>query len=236
MNVSRDALGDPSPARNQQASSAIEPGLRARKKQETRRQIYEAASRLFAARGFDAVPVAEIASTANVSVVTVFNYFPTKEDLVFAGMESFEERIIDAVATLALGESALTAVRRIVVDGIGHIADPSTAATIAKGATLIADSSTLQSRQRDIVARYIDDLAGLLAVETGVPTDSTEPRVVATALLATHQAVVARAHVGILKGRRGRQLVAEVRAEADAAFAVLEGGLGDFAIRGRGPT
>ena len=236
MNVSVDALTNPSPARKRQASSPIEPGLRARKKQETRRQIYDAASRLFTARGFDAVPVAEIASAANVSVVTVFNYFPTKEDLVFAGMESFEERIIDAVATRALGESALTAVRRIVVDGISHIADPSTAATIARGATLIADSATLQSRQRDIVARYVEDLARLLAEESGVPADSAGPRVVATALLAAHQAAVARAHIGILDGRRGRRLVAEVRAEADAAFAVLERGLGDFAIRERGPT
>ena len=39
---------------------------------------------LFQARGFEAVTVAEVARAADVSEKTVFNYFPTKEDLVFA--------------------------------------------------------------------------------------------------------------------------------------------------------
>ena len=172
---------------------------------------------------------------ADVSEVTVFNYFPTKEDLAFGGMQSFEERIIAAVAARGPGESALTAVRRIVVDGVSHIADPTTAALIAKSAKVIAGSSALQSRQRDIVAHYSNDLARLLADETGVSSDSAEPWMAATALLAAHMAVVARTHAGILAGRRGRRLVAEVRAQADAAFALLETGFGHFAVRGRDP-
>lgn len=57
-------------------------GLRERKKQRTRELIAETARRLFSARGFDRVTVAEIARAAEVSEQTVFNYFPTKEDLV----------------------------------------------------------------------------------------------------------------------------------------------------------
>ena len=72
---------------------ATELGLRQRKKQQTRQAIYEAARRLFAARGFDRITVAEVAREANVSEVTVFNYFPTKEDLFYAGMHFFEEEL-----------------------------------------------------------------------------------------------------------------------------------------------
>ncbi len=69
---------------------AAEVGLRERKKQQTRELITDTAHRLFSDRGFDAVTVAEVARAANVSEVTVFNYFPTKEDLFFGGMQFFE--------------------------------------------------------------------------------------------------------------------------------------------------
>ena len=58
-------------------------GLRERKKLDTKRGIAEIATRLFMKRGFDVVTVADIAAAANVSRMTVFNYFPRKEDLFF---------------------------------------------------------------------------------------------------------------------------------------------------------
>jgi AcrR family transcriptional regulator len=81
-------------------------GLRARKKQQTRQLIFDAAQKLFAERGFEAVSVAEIARAADVSEVTVFNYFPTKEDLFYGGMAAFEESLLQAVRARRPGEAA----------------------------------------------------------------------------------------------------------------------------------
>ena len=64
---------------------STETGLRERKKRQTRQLLADTARRLFSERGFEQVSVAEIARAADVSAATVFNYFPTKEDLVFSG-------------------------------------------------------------------------------------------------------------------------------------------------------
>src|SRR5690606_9190160 len=95
--------------------ASSEPGLRERKKERTRRLIAERARELFAARGFEAVPVAEIARAAEVSEQTVFNYFPTKEDLVYWRLGSFEEEMLAAVRDREEGESALSAFRRFLM-------------------------------------------------------------------------------------------------------------------------
>src|SRR5260370_7543513 len=78
---------------------AAETGLRERKKQQTRQQIFEAAHRLFSERSFDSVTVADVARAADVSEVTVFNYYPNKEDLFFAGMQFFVEHLLEALRT-----------------------------------------------------------------------------------------------------------------------------------------
>src|SRR4029450_453015 len=91
-------------------------GLRERKKRQTRRAIAEAAKRLFLERGFDQVSVAEVARVADVSEQTVFNYFPSKEDLVFERMDTFENELLAAVQHRSEGESALQAFGRFLLD------------------------------------------------------------------------------------------------------------------------
>jgi AcrR family transcriptional regulator len=58
------------------------PGRRERKKEETKRRIFEAATKLFAHKGFEATTIDEIASEADVSKGTFFNYFPKKEAII----------------------------------------------------------------------------------------------------------------------------------------------------------
>src|SRR5919108_6568144 len=97
-------------------------GLRERKKEQTRRLIAETAWRLFADRGFEQVTVAEVARQAEVAVATVFNYFPTKEDLFYSRLEAFGEHLVDAVAGRPAGEPVLAAFRRALMATGGLLA------------------------------------------------------------------------------------------------------------------
>src|SRR5262249_20270305 len=144
-------------------------GLRERKKHQTRQLIFQTAQRLLAARGFDAVTVAEVARAVDVSEMTVFNYFPTKEDLFFAGMQFFEERLLEAVRGRAEGVSALAAFRRLIVDGCSRLAAKENTEMIAKAAALIGGSPALHARGPEIIARYTQRLADLLAAQTRPP-------------------------------------------------------------------
>jgi AcrR family transcriptional regulator len=57
-------------------------GLRERKKLATRLALHEAALRMVAERGLDAVSIDDIADRADVSPRTFFNYFSSKDDAV----------------------------------------------------------------------------------------------------------------------------------------------------------
>lgn len=56
--------------------------LRERKKVKTRNLIQEHALRLFLEQGYEETTVEQVAQAADVSLSTIFRYFPTKEDLV----------------------------------------------------------------------------------------------------------------------------------------------------------
>ncbi|HXC78771.1 MAG TPA: helix-turn-helix domain-containing protein [Candidatus Acidoferrum sp.] len=206
-------------------------GLRERKKRQTRQLIFDAAKRLFAERGFDSVTVAEIARAAEVSEVTVFNYFPTKEDLFYGGMQFFEEQLIDAVRTRARGQSAVGAFRNRLLEGADRLASRETVAAIKKGALAISKSPALVARERDIVDRYTRQLALVLAGETGARDDDVEALSAAGALMAVHRMLVDRARKHVLAGRRGSELVEDYRSQARRAFRRLERGFGNYAVK-----
>jgi AcrR family transcriptional regulator len=208
-------------------------GLRERKKQQTRQHIAETARRLFGERGFDGVTVAEIARVADVSEQTVFNYFPTKEDLVYWQLGAFEEELLSAIRERVPGESALAAFGRFILAQRGLLGrqDPEARERLAKLTRTIAESPALLAREQQIFARYTDSLAALLADEQGAKAGDVRPWVAANAMMGVHRAVVGYARRRILEGARHPALAREVRARAEQALALLEQGMGDYAVR-----
>jgi AcrR family transcriptional regulator len=148
-------------------------GLRELKKAQTRQVIAEAAIDLFRRRGFDEVTIDEIAQVAQVSKKTIFNYFPTKEDLVFnradtretelmaavhAGLE--QGALLESIRQLCLRQTGLIErLRRDVGDGSGGLFD------------LVQGHPALQRKMYEINGRLVQRVAEALAEHTGTAAD-----------------------------------------------------------------
>jgi AcrR family transcriptional regulator len=202
-------------------------GLRERKKQRTRGLIAETAWRLFATRGFEPVTVAEIAAEAEVSQATVFNYFPTKEDLVFDRMEAFEEQLLTAIRERPKGESIVEAFGRFAIQPRGFLADDDARATegMREAARIITGSPALLARERQIFERYTDTVAAFIADEQGMARDEPEPWVIANALIGLHRALIDYVQRQALAGLPNRRILKNLRTHGNRALALLARGL-----------
>ncbi|MEU4808876.1 helix-turn-helix domain-containing protein [Nocardia fluminea] len=78
--------------------------LRDRKRERTRRAILVAAVELFEARGYEETTVADIAAEAEVGTRTFFNYFASKEELLFPEPDERVRAAVAAIATRRPGE------------------------------------------------------------------------------------------------------------------------------------
>lgn len=211
-------------------------GLRERKKRRTHRLIADTARRLFFERGFEATTVSEVAREADVAEQTVFNYFPTKEDLFYSGLEAFEAELLAAVGGRPDGESALSAFARFVLKPRGVFAmehaDPAEATSqLQKITRVVTDSPALLAREREIFARYTASLAQLLADETEADPDSLEPWVAAHALMGIHRASIDYVRRRTLAGAGASELAREVPRQTRLAIESLERGLGGYAVK-----
>jgi AcrR family transcriptional regulator len=197
-------------------------GLRERKKAQTRQAITDAALTLFGERGFDAVPVAAVARAAGVSEATVFNYFPTKESLVFRGLEEFETALVSAIGARPAGTSVVAAFEEFVLGPpYGELGSD----RLRTAARIIEGSPALLARERLIYDQYTDALAALLASDSRARDDLTA-WVTANALLGVHRALVAYVRRETLAGVAGPTLVRRVRALGRRALALLASGIG----------
>lgn len=215
-------------------------GLRERKKQRTREHIAATARRLFAERGFERVTVAEVAREAEVAEKTVFNYFPTKEDLFYSRLESFEEELLGAIRDRAAGKTVVAAFEAFLLTPRGvlarrdageHDAALEELRTVTR---VITQSPALLAREQRIFERYTASLGALLAEETGAREDDVEPHVVANALIGVHRALIDYVRRRTLAGEDDLdRLARDLRAQTRRALRRLDAGLGAYGKRTR---
>jgi AcrR family transcriptional regulator len=73
-------------------------GLRERTRRAVRAELAEVAIGLFAHQGFDETTVEDIARAAGMTKRSFFRYFPTKEDVVFDGVDLTGEKVVADIA------------------------------------------------------------------------------------------------------------------------------------------
>ena len=197
-------------------------GLRESKKVRIRQEIADKAMQLFVARGFDHVTVAEVAAAADVSQKTVFNYFPTKEDLFFDEVPAREAALVDAIRGRRPDETIVAALRRMQVSECPRMCTPG----FATFARIIEESPALRAKELEIMARFTEVLAEAIRSELGA--HELDAKIAANVLVGVHWQLFRNARTQALAGRTGPAAVKRLRSDLERAYRLLEQGLGSL--------
>ena len=98
-------------------------GLRELKKARARRHIADTAARLFAERGYEHVAVSDVARAAEVAEQTVYNYFPTKDQLVTDRDQQIQDRLCELIRSRPPDVTPAAAIRDYVLASVAGIRD-----------------------------------------------------------------------------------------------------------------
>lgn len=139
-------------------------GLRELKKQKTRKMVSDLALGLFMEKGYDKVTMADVATAAEVSVSTVFNYFPNKESLVFDLEDEIDADIVGAIRDRKKGQSVLNALHKyFLTSDMFNSPNPKMSAKFMK---LVKSSPELSSYFRGMWVGYENSLSREIQRET----------------------------------------------------------------------
>jgi AcrR family transcriptional regulator len=207
-------------------------GLRERKKRQTRQYISDVATGLFLERGFEAVTVAEIAEAANVSVNTVYNYFPAKEDLFLDRSAGVVDRLARWVRGRDVGESAARAVLRELREEVEAV---SPRVGLMEGYSrfmrVIHDAPTLRSRLWSLQQESHDNLKAALYEETGAADDDPLPDLMAGQICWIYATVFASIGREMLKERKPAEVSRETLQLLDEVEELLSERVLAYAVR-----
>src|ERR1700724_330654 len=135
----------------------IVPTLQARKQQVVRDAIWDAATDLFADKGFDETTVDDIAEAAGVSRRSFFRYFASKNDLMSHGMVNYGAELAAAIdacpQTYSLSEVFRETVLRVAQKSAAHPRARKIMAIVAKYPAARAAELSRLAEVQDLVAK-----------------------------------------------------------------------------------
>jgi AcrR family transcriptional regulator len=199
---------------------------RSRKRLATRQVISTAATRLFLERGFDQVTVDEIAATADVGRMTVFNHFPRKEDMFFDRDEEGREMLREALRQRDPSVSPIETLRLL-----AHrlVAEESPYVRFSAGSQgffeTIEASDTLKARARAIRDEIAHVVTAALAECVGRKPDDPDAHLAAGLLLATWTVGFIQAHRTFRQGQDTAEAKAVFLAAVDKGTTGLNAAL-----------
>ena len=163
---------------SQAASGTGHPG---RRRATSRAELEQAAFALFAARGFDATTVDEIAAAAGIGRRTFFRYFPSKNDIPWGAFEHELERMRVRLKACPPEVPLADAIRVALID-FNRVAPAQVPLhrrrmeLILRVPTLLAHSTLRFTAWREVVAEFV-------AERTGHRKDDLAPQAIAHAVL-----------------------------------------------------
>jgi AcrR family transcriptional regulator len=196
--------------------------LRESKKRETRQRISDVATGLFCARGFDAVTIDEIAVAANVSKMTVFNYFARKEDLMLDREDDLKLLFVrEALRQRPKGQSPTDALHQL-VDRLREEKYPYArvdSQTLVAWWRVVTASPSLKARLRELGDEAVDGLA----VELGGANPDGVARLIAGMIVLTWRTAHAEAIRVFERGGSAKKANAAFIALIDRGLAAVDG-------------
>lgn len=204
-------------------------GLRESKKRQTRAAIAQAAADLFRDRGFAAVTVDDVAAAANVSRQTVFNYFPTKEQMLFDREEEIEAALLALVRDQADGASLVAAFRRHTRGFWERFAEAlSTGVEFHGFWAIVRASPALRDYGEASFGRQAQHVGEEIARTWKRPPDDPLCQGLARALCGVNVAVLTCGLERLTAGEDHGTVVSEMLAQADQAYDLLEHGVAGY--------
>ena len=190
------------------------PGLRERKKQQTRETIERVALALFAERGYDSTTLAEIAEAADVSPRTIFSYFTSKEDILFCDEAGNIENVREALRQRPTGTTTVDALREF----ISAMPPPDEETMLRK--RVVAASPELKLKLRAHIGLLEGVLAESFAKDLDAGPDDIRPGLIAASMTAAFATVRDR-----LEAATEMQDHGEVMEILDEVLEFVRGGL-----------
>lgn len=112
------------------------------------RRVQQVAVRRFAAEGFDGVTIDGIAAAAEVSPMSVYRWFGTKEALVI--WDEFDPPILAAVAGRLTSQPPLEAVRDAMVELLDDVYDRERDLALERARLIFAEPALLAAADRNL--------------------------------------------------------------------------------------